>query len=197
MNEKEYHDLLANRFRQCLNKGMEKSIKRQVYHAVGGFCPYVSDKNVRILDAGCHEGIALRRLKHFGYTKAEGVEYLQVLVRATQRKGCKAQEGDVHNLHMFDSNIFGAIFSRYLLEHCHTASKAIQELSRILKPNGIMYIVVSSEMNGAQTRQGSTVFKTIEDFGAIIPDGMETVSLKTKKTFMGWYDIIYVGRKKQ
>ena len=196
MNEKEYHDLLASRFRQVANKGMEKSIKRQIRVAIEKFCFYVPDKTARILDAGCHEGNALKRLRQIGYTKAEGIDYLQVLVRATQRKGCKAQEGDAHNLHMYDDNVFDAIFSRYMLEHCHTASKAMQELTRILKPGGIVHIVVSSEIENILTRQGSTVFKTIEDFGAIISNNMETVLLKTNKTCMGWYDIVYVGRKK-
>ena len=194
MDNREYYNILAERFKQ--NKGMEKSIKRQIRLAISNFCSYVSDKNARILDAGCHEGHALRRLRQVGYTKAEGVDYLQTLVRAAQRKGCRAQEGDVHNLYMYNDSVFDAIFSRYMLEHCHTASRAMFELTRILKPGGILFMVVSSEIGGIQTKQGPTVFKTIEDFSLIIPKGVENLSLKTIKTDMGWYDIVLIAKKK-
>jgi len=195
MDEKEYHDLLAGRFKVRYNDGMNKSLKRQIRLRLEDFCSYVPTRSVRILDAGCHDGYALKRLKQLGYTHAEGVEYLQILVRSVHRKACKAQQGDLHNLHMFADGVFDAIFSRYVLEHCHTASKAVQELVRILKPGGTMYIVVSSEIDGIQTRQGSTVFKSVEDFKMLIPSNMKTIKLETPKTFMGWYDIIYVGIK--
>jgi SAM-dependent methyltransferase len=194
MDEKEYHDSLASRFKTRFTADMA-SLKRQIRLVLRDFCSHVPNKEARILDAGCHEGIALTGLRRLGYLNAEGIEYLPLLVRAAQRKKCKVQEGDVHNLCMYKDDVFDVVYSRYLLEHCHTASQVMLELARVLKPDGIIYIIVSSEIDNIPTRQGFTIFKSINDFSTIIPGSIETLSLQSVKSDMGWYDIIYVGRK--
>jgi ubiquinone/menaquinone biosynthesis C-methylase UbiE len=194
MNEQEYHSQLASRFSVEYNAKMKNSLKRCNHKALVGFCEHITDKRAKILEVGCNEGIGLQIMKRWGYKNTIGVEYLQTFVKAAQRKSLNVIKGDAHNL-QFPDDMFDAIFNRYVLEHCHTPEKVMQEMVRVLKPGGILYTVVSSEVNGVLTRRGSTTFMTIADYEKLIPSNVRMKSLVVEGTTMGWMNIVHVGRK--
>jgi len=195
MNEQEYHSQLAARFSVERNAKMRNSIGRHCRRALIDFCQYLTDKRVKILEIGCSEGIGLQTMKRWGYKNTTGVEYLRTFVKAAQRKSLNVIKGDAHNL-QFPNDMFDAIFSRYVLEHCHTPKRVMQEMVRVLKPGGILYTVVSSEVNGVLTRRGPTTFMTIADYEKLIPPNLRMKNLIVEGTGMGWMNITHVGRKK-
>jgi SAM-dependent methyltransferase len=191
MDPKEYDKFLADRFKS--NPINAASIRNQQAKVLRDFKRYVSDKEARILDVGCHEGIGLKLLQRWNYKNAEGIEYLPLLVRAAIRKGCKVTQGDAHNL-PFAEDSFDAIFGRFVLEHCHTPSIVFQECSRVLKPSKILYLVTSLDPE-FKTQSGVSEFRKIEDFSAILPATLTTVCLSSHENQMGWYNLVYIGRK--
>jgi SAM-dependent methyltransferase len=191
MDPKEYDKFLTDRFKP--NPTNACSIRNQQAKILRDFKKYASDKKARILDVGCHEGLGLKLLQRWGYKNAEGVEYLPILIRAAKRKGCKVTQGDAHNL-PFVENIFDAIFGRFILEHCHTPKIVLQECTRILKPGGILYLATSLDPD-FKTQPGVSEFRKIEDFEAILPLGLTTTHLSFHKNDMGWYNLIYIGKK--
>jgi len=196
MNEQEYYNRLASRFSTRYNGKIENSLKRQNSKSLKDFRQYLTDKKAKILEVGCSEGFGLQIMRRWGYRNMVGIEYLQTLVKAAQRRGCNAIEGDAHSL-QFPDNTFDAVFSRYLLEHCHAPERAMQEMVRVLKPGGILYTVVSSEVNGTPTRRGLTTFITIADYEKLIPPNLRMKKLAAEGSAMGWMNIIHVGRKRE
>ena len=69
-------------------------------------------------------------------------------------------KADILNL-PFDDNSFNVIFCNHVLEHIEDDKKAMQELYRVLKPNG---------MGIFQVPQDLTLEKTYEDFSIISPE---------------------------
>lgn len=49
--------------------------------------------------------------------------------------------GDFHDMHMFEDNMFGYVFSHHSIEHAKRPEVALKEWVRILKPSGILHIV--------------------------------------------------------
>jgi ubiquinone/menaquinone biosynthesis C-methylase UbiE len=191
MDPKEYDKFLADRFKP--NPINAASIRNQQAKVLRDFKKYVPDRDVKILDVGCHEGIGLKLLQRWGYKKAEGIEYLPLLVRAAIRKGCKVIQGDAHSM-PFSENTFNAIFGRFVLEHCHTPSLVLQECSRVLKSDGVIYLVTSLDPE-FKTEVGVSEFRKIDDFSTILPITLTTLRLSSHKNQMGWYNLIYVGKK--
>lgn len=192
MDKETYESFLGNRFKS--NPINTASIRNQQSKVLRDFKNYIPNKQARILDVGCHEGLGIKLLKRWGYNNVEGIEYLPLLVRSAHRKKCKVTQGDAHNM-PFEDNSFDAIFGRFVLEHCHTPKMVLQECSRILKFDRILYLCTSLDPE-FKTIPGVSEFRKIEDFEAIIPSNLTTVSLTVEKNQMGWYNLIYIAKSK-
>lgn len=93
-------------------------------------------KNLKILDAGCGPGAALKYLSTFGDTI--GVDLSDEALKYAKKRG-KVVKGDVTNLPFLDES-FDIVFSYGVLYHTWVKDdkKAIAEYSRVLKRGGLL-----------------------------------------------------------
>jgi ubiquinone/menaquinone biosynthesis C-methylase UbiE len=100
--------------------------------------PSKSDR--KILDAGCGTGINLSMLSQFG--KVLGIDSSEEAIHFCNQRGEeKVQLAKVENL-PFDKNEFDFITALDVLEHIQDDDKAIRELARVCKPQGMVLITV-------------------------------------------------------
>lgn len=89
----------------------------------------------KALDIGCHTGYHTEQLKDLvGY--AVGIDVNDKLLAIAQKYGRSyCQRGDMHKLE-FEDNAFDLVFMHEVLEHAYDIDKVINEVYRVLKPNG-------------------------------------------------------------
>lgn len=103
---------------------------------------------VNAIEIGCGEGFSTQRLREAlpGNVQLQASEYVASLVPKAQKRNPKVkitQESIYETKHANAS--FDLIFLLEVLEHLDYPDQALQELARILKPNGYLIIGVPRE----------------------------------------------------
>lgn len=100
------------------------------------------NKREKILDIGCGEGILEKELrKKTDNGTIYGVDF-NVNTKKLNKlklKNCRFMIGDATKL-KFRSNHFDIVFAIDILEHIKNAEKAVKEIKRVLKNNGILVL---------------------------------------------------------
>ena len=98
--------------------------------------------NKTILDAGCGSGFGLKLIEEsFHPSNLYGFDILPEQVLRAQKRKLKAKisVGDITNI-KFPSEMFDAVFVFTVLHHIPDYPVALKEISRILKPGGVLLI---------------------------------------------------------
>jgi ubiquinone/menaquinone biosynthesis C-methylase UbiE len=98
--------------------------------------------NKTILDAGCGSGYGLQLIEeNFHPSNLYGFDILpEQVLRAQERKlEAKISTGNITNI-KFPSEMFDAVFVFTVLHHIPDYPLALKEISRILKPGGVLLI---------------------------------------------------------
>ena len=98
--------------------------------------------NKTILDAGCGSGFGLKLIEEsFHPSNLFGFDILPEQVLRAQKRNSKARIsiGDITNI-KFPSEMFDAVFVFTVLHHIPDYPVALKEISRILKPGGVLLI---------------------------------------------------------
>lgn len=103
-------------------------------------------KPKRILDAGCGRGFYVYALSMLSFPKEIcGIdikeEYLKVAKQNCIDKRVQLQQTSIYNL-PFPDEYFDCVISSEILEHLKDDGKALQELKRVIRKNGILLITV-------------------------------------------------------
>lgn len=105
---------------------------------VNSFNKYLTNKNSRIIEAGCGLGAWCEWFVRQGYN-IEGIEYDSNIVERAKKikEDIDIYLGDITELAHAD-NTFDAYVSLGVIEHCeHGPMIALKEAVRVLKPNGL------------------------------------------------------------
>lgn len=94
-----------------------------------------------ILDCACGDGIGLEELRNLGF-KAIGVDLAEAKLDRARRKNLNVSNSDMHDLTIFDDDHFDVIICSHTLEHAYDPFKVIDNFRRILKMNGLLFIVL-------------------------------------------------------
>ncbi len=105
------------------------------------------DKNSSILDIGSGSGSNLRLLREMGFINYQGFDLSDLAKKFCEEKGLgKVIVGDICKSSIAD-NSYDIILATDVLEHIEDEKKAIEEIRRILKPQGLAIITVPCFMS--------------------------------------------------
>jgi SAM-dependent methyltransferase len=94
----------------------------------------------RVLDAACGEGYGLALMAGAGAESATGVDVDQGAVEhVRERHGLDARRADVREL-PFEDGAFDLVVSFETIEHVEQPERALDELARVLAPDGLLLI---------------------------------------------------------
>lgn len=101
-------------------------------------------KDKECLDVGTRDGAALDHLRNRGASKVQGVELIDKVVEYAVSKGRSVIVGDMQQLPYLD-NTWDVVTSIHSLEHVPDPHKALDEMVRVCRNGGRIFIVVPKE----------------------------------------------------
>lgn len=113
--------------------------RRLITSLVTRACP---DRNADVLDVGCSSGATLRSLTGLGYTRVQGIDISPEAIATCQQKGgADVTVGDATAM-PFASRSFHLLIASDVLEHIDEEEKALREWHRVLRPSGVLLVLV-------------------------------------------------------
>lgn len=91
----------------------------------------------KVLDVGCNNGEFMALLRDKKKCKVWGVDLSEVALAEAKKKDLNVSLADCENLPFRDSS-FDVVVLMEVLVHVYNPGKALQEIRRVLKPNGIL-----------------------------------------------------------
>ncbi|NMC98457.1 MAG: class I SAM-dependent methyltransferase [Bacteroidales bacterium] len=113
--------------------------KKTFYERIKRINKKISQKN-RILDVGCALGDSLDQAKKLGWKKLYGVEISKYASLKAKEKGFLIKNCSLKDA-AYPKNFFDAITIQDVIEHVNDPIALVNEVRRILSPNGVLYIV--------------------------------------------------------
>jgi SAM-dependent methyltransferase len=99
------------------------------------------DKDTRIMDLACGDGVGLREFKKLGFTNVVGVEFNQVKIKLAKKIGYPVVQSDMHKLDKSLGKV-DIIYSSHTLEHSLYPHRAIKQFSSHLNEEGLLIVVI-------------------------------------------------------
>ena len=98
----------------------------------------VSQQNSSILDIGCGIGHQIAELKKHGFKNISGLDFVEKFTDQLNSTypGVQTYNDDITNIESIQDDSFDIIYSFSTIYYVHPLEKAMQEIHRILKPNG-------------------------------------------------------------
>ncbi|EGT0659877.1 methyltransferase domain-containing protein [Citrobacter werkmanii] len=146
MTTRSHHDNVEKQFGSQANAYLTSTV-----HATGRDLQRLAERLsafplARVLDMGCGAG-------HASFVAAQNVQQvvaydlssqmLEVVAEAAKEKGLdniSTRQGYAESL-PFEDNAFDVVISRYSAHHWHDVGRALREVSRVLKPGGVLIVM--------------------------------------------------------
>jgi glycosyltransferase involved in cell wall biosynthesis len=156
---REYKDAQAKRF----FGGEVLEVRGRLKQAYQLFSQFV-DLNLAVLDIGTRDGWLVEYLKRKKYTDVLGLELTEAAVKYAQSRGRNVVVGDAHKVaEMFPPRKFGTVLMIHSLEHCYDPQLVINNVYKILKDQGILFVEVPLESEPKHDVAHFCSFPTIKD----------------------------------
>lgn len=97
--------------------------------------------SLNILDVGCGTGITLNSLQQIGCTNLQGVDDNITAIEYCNNKTLPIQQANVYKL-PFGDGCFDVVLAMDVMEHVQDEQKALYEIKRVLKDDGLLLITV-------------------------------------------------------
>jgi ubiquinone/menaquinone biosynthesis C-methylase UbiE len=130
---------------------------------------YLGSKNGPFLDIGCGEGFMLSKALMKGF-RPYGLDIANNIHKSIESTKVHFFEGNIFEANYKD-NYFSAIYMDAVLEHVDDPFSYLKEMNRVLKPNGIGFLIVPNEdslMNDTKKLLYALMLKQSE-YGRIKP----------------------------
>ena len=116
-------------------------------NSVQTFQRYVKDKSKYIIDVGCGTGLVGLQLKKLGYKNFDGVDISQEMIDiAIDRGYASLFLGNLNETLPIKSNQYEAAICVGVFTHGHVGPSRLEELTRIVKPGGILCFTVNEDV---------------------------------------------------
>lgn len=128
-------------------------------------------KNKRVLDIGCYDGYITEKIKNQN-NEVVGIDISKEGVRLCVERGINCIEYDIEKSFPFNDKSFDVVFGGEIIEHIFDTDAMIQEIRRVLKPNG--FLILTTPNIAALTKRIRLLFgkNPFIEIGLISDDGM-------------------------
>jgi len=107
---------------------------------------FLQDTGLAVCCVGCNDGLELEEWHRQGYEPV-GFDLHPERVDVARKCGLAVQVGDIH-APPFDPETFDIVFCSHTLEHARDRAVACKALAGLVKPQGLLLIVVPLEVPG-------------------------------------------------
>ena len=108
------------------------------------FQEYFKDKSLRIIDVGCGTGLVGVELEKGGFSNFDGIDISQEMIDIAKQRGySKLFIGSLNDSLPCENNEYDAALCVGVFTHGHVGSDRLDELVRIVKPEGIICFTVN------------------------------------------------------
>ncbi|MBI2641446.1 class I SAM-dependent methyltransferase, partial [Candidatus Roizmanbacteria bacterium] len=106
-------------------------------------------KPKKVLDAGCGRGFYVQALSYFSFIKEiQGIDvnekYLAIAKRTCTDLRCRVRKASIYRL-PYPNEYFDCVICSEVLEHLNDDNKALLEIKRVLKKNGLLFVTVPNK----------------------------------------------------
>ncbi len=123
------------------------------------------DREIRILDIACGDGVGLRQFRNLGFRNVVGVEFNEAKLAKARETGYEVVAADMHDLSCFQPRSFHIVYSSHTLEHAFKPAQVLAEFHRILVPHGNLFVVLpypdldqwNEQAHGAKYELGTSI----------------------------------------
>ena len=100
-----------------------------------------------LLDLGSRDGLWLNKLKCEGFQgRLVGIELSEEALKTLKEQGFEGYRGNIEkDLNIFTPGSFDIIWSSHVFEHCENPSKVVEDIKKILRPRGYLFVEVPLE----------------------------------------------------
>ena len=99
-------------------------------------------RHARVLDCAAGDGAGLRALRELGFSRIIGVELSREKARRARGDGFAVVVCAMHDLRCFPDATFDVVLSSHTIEHAYQPDIVVDELYRVLTPEGHLHIVL-------------------------------------------------------
>lgn len=100
-----------------------------------------SAKKINVLDIGCYDGEISKRIKEkVGNCVVYGIDVSDNTKEEAEKKGVVFKSNDLNEGIDFPDNMFDLVFAGEIIEHIYDTDFLVDEIRRILKPEGVLVI---------------------------------------------------------
>ncbi len=126
----------------------------------------LTDHDAAILDFGCGTGLASVDLAQNHYRNIDGVDISMEMLAVAQQRNIYRQllKADVTEPLAFSNGVYDAVICSGTFTHGHIDAEPIDEIFRILKPNGLLACTV--HVDCWETRGFKAKFEQLTDHGS-------------------------------
>lgn len=154
-------------YTNMLNQFLEKD-KKKLYQYYQKFFPLIDKRllnkkknSIKILSVGCGIGYELTFFLKQGYTKLYGIDINKYSLK-TAKKNCPLaffSYGDIYQI-PYRNSYFDLILLIEVIEHLDYPIKALQEVRRVLKSDGVLFLTTPNRMGLMGLSNGPIKFIT-------------------------------------
>lgn len=104
-----------------------------------------TSREARILDCACGDGVGLEVFRSLNFENIEAVELCEEKALLAGRFGYPVFVQDFHLLEDFmhlGTSMFDIVYSSHSLEHAHSPRKVLRGFRRLLKPGGLLQLIL-------------------------------------------------------
>jgi len=118
-----------------LYRNTEKSYTSSIYSLLQ------HDKNAKLLDCGCWDGINTRKFGGaIGTNFLFGIEINKEKAKEASKKGIDVKNSDLNQKFPYSNNFFDVIIANHVIEHLINVKLFVSEINRVLKKGGYAII---------------------------------------------------------
>ena len=119
--------------KRCFSRQFTKWVKLRFFEKTG-----------KLLDIGCGMGNYLDDFKQLGYD-VYGIDIDKNNIKLCKEKKLNVKICDMETEKLpFPNNFFDFVFSKHVIEHIDNTENFLSEIKRVLKPNGITFIMTEN-----------------------------------------------------